>query len=254
MARKIILGAALLIPLGVLFLTDSATFAFIKGIRQKPLIAYVRLVNWFGDGGVLLIFCLVLYAWGHALQWDLQGRREALKDVVRAPLGRKGKSWKLLLEEVGGKLYQFLQSPAERAAFQGALALVLSGIIARLLKFLVGRPRPSAAALGIEHWGPSLSSHFDSFPSGHSTSAFAFATAIAFCYPVLIPPLFIMAILVGLARVYLGHHYFSDAYGGALVGILSGCLARSLLKAMEKSSPSAAPTEPPRPAFLDKEG
>lgn len=254
MTKKLLIIIIILIPLGIFFITDGATFAFVKSLREKPLVSYVKIINWFGDGGLLLIFCLVFYAWGHALQWDPQRRGEALKEVVRAPLSRKGKSWKGLLEAVGGKLYLFFQSTPERAAFQGALALVLSGIIARILKFLVGRPRPSAAALGIEHWGPSLSRHFDSFPSGHSTSAFAFAVGIAFYYPVLIPPLFIMAILVALARVYLGHHYFSDVYGGALVGILSGFLARGVLRFMEKSSSTSADPGSSPAAFLDKEG
>lgn len=234
--KKIIWGVVLLIPLLPLFITDGATFALVKSIRQPSLVPYVKVFNWLGDGGLLLLFCLVLYAWGHARQWDLQGRGEALKDVVRAPLNKKGKSWKEMKEEIFSKLYRFFQSPAERAAFQGALALVLAGLGTRILKVLVGRPRPSAAARGIENWGPSLFQHHDSFPSGHSTSAFAVATALALYYPRWTPFLFIMAVLVALARVYLGHHYFADVYGGALIGIMAGFLARKFLKAMEKSS------------------
>lgn len=258
--KKVIIGVALLIPLIILFYTDSTTFALVRGLRQKPLVSYVKIIDGFGDGGLLLIFSLVIYALGHALSWDFQGRKEALKEVVRAPLNKKGKTWKALTKEVLGKLYLFLQSPLERAGFQGALALMMSGTITRLVKFLVGRPRPSKAAAGIVHWGPSLTQFHDSFPSGHATSAFAFATAIALSYPVLIPPLFIMAVLVCLARVYLGHHYFSDVYAGALVGLLSGFLARRVLKAMEASGgEETAAANPELPAdspgaFLDKEG
>lgn len=239
MKKKIILIILLLIPLAVLFATDSTTFAFVKSLRYKPLTPYVKIFNWAGDGGVLLICCFLFYAWGHAYQWDLKTRTQALKDVIRAPMTKKGKPWGVFINEILGKLYLFFQNQAERAAFQGALALAMAGIITRILKFFIGRPRPSAAAEGIVHWGPSLLRHYDSFPSGHSTSSFAFAAAISFYYPYLRIPLFAIALLVALARVYLGHHYFADVYGGALVGLLGGLLARQLVEAMEKRASTA---------------
>lgn len=254
MIKKIIGVVILLIPLEILWVTDNATFAFIKSLRQSSWVPYVKILNWFGDGGVLLVFCFVLYAFGHALQWDPQGRGAALKDLVRVPFTKKGRPWKAVINEVLSKLYLFFQHQIERVAFQAATALALDGILARILKFLVGRPRPSAAAQGINTWGPSLTHHFDSFPSGHATSAFAFATAVALSYPPLAPPLFIIAILVSLARVYLGHHYFADVYGGALLGVLCGFLAQRFIKAMEKSYLAATDAGDSGRPFLDKEG
>ena len=63
----------------------------------------------------------------------------------------------------------------------------------------------------------------NSFPSGHTMSAFALYAFVAFCLPykkyagVL---LFLFALLVGLSRVYLVQHFFKDVYLGAIMGVL----------------------------------
>jgi undecaprenyl-diphosphatase len=63
-----------------------------------------------------------------------------------------------------------------------------------------------------------------SFPSGHTAYAFACATILGSQYPKLRIPLYIVAGLVGLSRVYLGRHYPSDVIGGAAIGTIGGML------------------------------
>ena len=106
-----------------------------------------------------------------------------------------------------------------RRRYRGAALLVIaipaaSVIAERLLKPLVGR-----TALG-----------FLSFPSGHATGTFALATAITVLLTgaprvpravrlaaALIA--FAVASVVAAAMIALGFHYFTDAIGGAAVGI-----------------------------------
>ncbi len=57
-----------------------------------------------------------------------------------------------------------------------------------------------------------------SFPSGHTASSFAAATAMATFYPKAAPLAFTLASGVGLSRVYLGHHFPSDVAVGAVAG------------------------------------
>src|SRR5437764_8350734 len=63
-----------------------------------------------------------------------------------------------------------------------------------------------------------------SFPSGHSASSFAAATAMAAFYPKISPLVFALAAGVGVSRVHLGHHFPTDVALGGLMGIAAGRL------------------------------
>ena len=64
-----------------------------------------------------------------------------------------------------------------------------------------------------------------SFPSSHSTLAFAFVAA--FVHDITLWPfLLIAAILVALGRVAVGVHYVSDVLFGALIGLVFGITVR----------------------------
>lgn len=59
-----------------------------------------------------------------------------------------------------------------------------------------------------------------SFPSGHTTAAFAVAGVLFFYCPKKYGlPALILAILVALSRVYLGVHFPSDVLVGAFIGL-----------------------------------
>jgi membrane-associated phospholipid phosphatase len=57
-----------------------------------------------------------------------------------------------------------------------------------------------------------------SFPSGHSASAFSFATGVGAVLPPVAVPLRGLAALVAYSRVHTGVHYPGDVVAGALVG------------------------------------
>jgi undecaprenyl-diphosphatase len=63
-----------------------------------------------------------------------------------------------------------------------------------------------------------------SFPSGHTASSFAAATALAIFYPKAAPVAYTVATGVGLSRVHLGVHFPSDAAVGGVIGIGIGTL------------------------------
>ncbi|MFC5470585.1 phosphatase PAP2 family protein [Cohnella suwonensis] len=57
-----------------------------------------------------------------------------------------------------------------------------------------------------------------SFPSGHTTAAFAMLTPWMLVQPMLIPVLLPVGIGVALSRVYFGLHFPSDTVAGAVLG------------------------------------
>lgn len=61
-----------------------------------------------------------------------------------------------------------------------------------------------------------------SFPSGHATTSFAAAAAVAVLVPRWRWPALALATLVGFSRIYLGVHYALDVLIGALLGTLIG--------------------------------
>lgn len=127
----------------------------------------------------------------------------------------------LVLLVVGG--------PAGRlAVLAAALAVGASIILFMGLKQLICRPRPCATWPDL----PCLLAPPDrfSFPSGHTMTAFAAASAISGLLPVAAPLLLPAAVLVGASRVFLGLHYPSDVLAGALIGSGLGIGAIRLLE------------------------
>lgn len=125
-----------------------------------------------------------------------------------------------------------LRLTAERALYVFA-AIAVSGILAQVFKHVVGRARPRLFAVdgAFRFQGPSLQSVLTSFPSGHTTSAFAAAVALGYMKPEWRGWLLLGAVLIGLSRILVGAHYPSDVVGGAaLGGLVSVWLSRSFAR------------------------
>ena len=106
------------------------------------------------------------------------------------------------------------------------VSYAFTSLIAQLIKYNIPgqnfRPRS-------HFWFDSDRIHFvdgveimvsHSFPSGHTTSAFSmFLLFSIFAKNRFLSFLFfIMALMVGYSRMYLGQHFFEDVYGGAIIG------------------------------------
>jgi undecaprenyl-diphosphatase len=122
------------------------------------------------------------------------------------------------------------------------LLLVTAALAADGLSFAmrqwIGRERPPLVdrdpepLVGVPHSG--------SFPSGHSATAFACATVIAWASPRLAFPAFVLAGAIAWSRVYVGVHYPLDVLGGAALGVL---VATALLR-LATSPPRLRPRRP----------
>lgn len=108
---------------------------------------------------------------------------------------------------------------ARDAARSGLQAVALTSAAVNLIvKPLGGRHRPDrpAAEAPVRRHVQMPGSR--SFPSGHTASAFAFATAAGEALPAAEAPLHALAAVVGYSRVHTGVHYPGDVIAGALLG------------------------------------
>ncbi|MET7759885.1 phosphatase PAP2 family protein [Streptomyces sp. NPDC005389] len=113
-----------------------------------------------------------------------------------------------------------------RAALAGVGAVAVASATANLLgKRLVRRPRPDreAARVVVGRHVPMPDSA--SFPSGHTASAVAFATAAGVVFPPVAVPLQVLAMAVGYSRVHTGVHYPGDVAAGAVLGVASAAVS-----------------------------
>lgn len=104
-----------------------------------------------------------------------------------------------------------------------AMALIFDLILCNVaIKPLVQRVRPYDIRQGMELL---ISAPHDySFPSGHTAASFAAAGALMFMKAKGRIPALILALVIGLSRLYLYVHYPSDVVCGAILGLICGFL------------------------------
>ena len=109
------------------------------------------------------------------------------------------------------------------AARDGVMAIGMASATVNLgLKHIAIRKRPLRDEVAQAQARRVRMPSSNSFPSGHTASAFAFATAVGQRIPSLWLPLRGLALLIGYSRIHTGVHYPGDVVAGAAVGSACG--------------------------------
>jgi undecaprenyl-diphosphatase len=118
--------------------------------------------------------------------------------------------------------------------WQAAGALAIDVVVTAGFKYTINRERP--AEKYPDEIFPYSNETDPSFPSSHTSVAFATATTLTLEFKkwYVAVPAYLWAAGVGYSRLYLGEHYPTDVIGGAVVGAGSAVLSQWITKKIFK--------------------
>lgn len=124
----------------------------------------------------------------------------------------------------------------QQESYKGIVNIAISTAVSQLLKISIQRTRPALAYPTIVYEAEPIGSATYSFPSGHTTLAFTYATTLTLQYKkwYVAVPAYLWAGSVGYSRMYLGKHYPTDVLAGAVLGTISTLLSDKLNKKLFK--------------------
>jgi membrane-associated phospholipid phosphatase len=176
---------------GVFFVLDDEINAEFKGNRSSTTDAFFNIFESFGNSAITIPGLIGFYMYG-----------------------RFGENEKV-----------------ERTALLASESFLVTSLFTGVIKIGVGRVRPAVGGIRSNSFrGPFHEGAGHSFPSGHTSSAFAIATVIANEYenvPLLAPISYGIASLTALSRLNDQKHWASDVFFGAALGYFT---SKTILK------------------------
>lgn len=168
---------------------------------------------------------------------DLRNHNKGLRDIGRQVTNFGGVYEAYTLGALGAYGFLFKNEKMQTTTLLALQSYITGAAVENVLKFITGRQRPYAYNPNQVDAEPTFLGPFKkiydvegkrlngSFPSGHTTVAFAAATVYAMEYadrpwvPILC---YTSASLIGLSRITENKHWFTDVFVGAALGYLTG--------------------------------
>ena len=124
----------------------------------------------------------------------------------------------------------FMNKVKTNYAFLIFSSVLSAGVVAKILKILIGRYRPIFfEALDMTGFRPfSFDWAFNSMPSGHAAATFAGLVMVGMLVPKFKPLTWSIAIIVGISRIAYGAHWPSDVILGAFIGMVAADIIKWL--------------------------
>lgn len=106
------------------------------------------------------------------------------------------------------------------------LSIAISGIVADIIKPIIGRARPrlffEQNIYGFDFF--KIGHIYNSFPSGHSATAMSLGFSLALLFPKYKLYFLTIAVVTAFSRVVITAHYLSDVLVGGLIGVLTALI------------------------------
>jgi membrane-associated phospholipid phosphatase len=167
---------------------------------------------------------LILYAFDQDIQEWVQNNRTSTSDDIFGFITHAGDggviAGMIALLYTSGEVTK--NDSLRKTALLSLESWLTTGVVVSSMKFVFGRARPYTGESSHSFQPFSTSSSFFSFPSGHSSAAFAVFTTIAEqSKSVYVDVLaYSAATLCALSRVHNNKHWASDIFIGAVIGHL----------------------------------
>lgn len=210
---------------------DLGVFEWIQSIQSPILTSIMVVITTLGDEGIIFIAAgLVLFA---TKKYRKIGLAMLISLVVMLILNN------LVLKEMLERVRPFYIFDlegilADKQAFIDAGRLGKFDVMVEKITALTEKYPEMAAEWLAKYQYPDFVDKLTSFsfPSGHTSSAFAACAAILFLNRKIGVPAIIFAALMGFSRIYVEVHYCTDVLGGALVGIIYAVIGVLIAKAL----------------------
>lgn len=210
---------------------DLGVFEWIQSIQSPILTSIMVVITTLGDEGIIFIAAgLVLFA---TKKYRKIGLAMLLSLVVMLVLNN------LVLKELLSRVRPFYLFDlegllADKQAFIDKGRLDKFEMMVESIKAATAQYPEMAAEWLAKYQYPDFVEKLTSFsfPSGHTSSAFAACAAILFLNRKIGIPAMVFAALMGFSRIYVEVHYCTDVIGGAVVGIIYAAIGVLLAKAL----------------------
>ena len=212
---------------------DLSVFSAVFSIGNDVLDTIMEVITTLGDGWIMPVVAAILLIFKKtrkagmmmlgALLFMLILNNWTLKPLI----ARIRPCYMFSIENLMSRQQAFIEGGKEEA-FNNILARVKENLVA--FPELASRWNAEYVFPDVVHMPTSWS-----FPSGHTSSSFAFATAVAANNKKLGVAAYVLAALIGFSRIYLGVHYCTDVLAGAVLGVVYGVIGVVIVKAIIKA-------------------
>lgn len=213
---------------------DLSVFSAVFSIAGDALDKVMEVITTLGDGWIMPAFAVILLMFKKTRKAGM-----AMLGALVVMLVLNNWTLKPLIARVRPcYLFNLEALNANREAFIGDDGVLSSKFekIITMVNELTAKYPELAARWTKEYVFPNVV-HMPtswSFPSGHTSSSFAFATAVFANNKKWGIAAYILAAVIGFSRIYLGVHYCTDVLAGAVLGIVYGAIGALIVGAIIK--------------------